>query len=529
MLNISEYDKELWRSARTKKNVYITFPELNITLDNSDIIKESLSLTESINSDTNLTFQGCIASKLKVTLKNFVRDVRNEYIEVYISTSDSARVPLFRGYVGDQSNATHEDITTTLTAYDPLKKAMDADVTTWYRNLPLPMTVKTFRDAFFTRVGLLHEQTNLVNDTLTINRSITDSTITGREIIRGICQLNGVFGQFGRDGIFHYHRLTASVEALYPAEDLYPADDLYPSEANAQERVFRSVYTRISYQPYHTKLISRVIIVDANGAQGGMAGDTTGDTFYIQDNKVAWGVNGNLACQGILNVVRNISFTPATIRAKGLPYLECGDIIMANTRINVVQSYITSRTLEGIQDLMDTFDSDSTQQRKAYRLSQATEISANEVRTETAQTTATTAQSTANTARSEASGAQSTANTARGEAQTAQGTANNAIQRVGAIEADYVKTASITAVNGRIDNLSATVATINNAYINRAQCQTIVSQSIQSYWAGLTQLSVSGNISCGSISQGGTTFTKKSHNVRLANGGTQQIIYLGFS
>ena len=139
------------------------------------------------------------------------------------------------------------------------------------------------------------------------------------------------------------------------------------------------------------------------------------------------------------------------------------------------------------------------------------------------------AQSTASTARSEAGTAQSTANTARGEASNAQNTANNAVQRVGVIEADYVRTASITAVNGRIDNLSATVATINNAYITRAQCQTIVSQSIQSYWAGLTQLSVSGNISCGSISQGGTTFTKKSHNVRLANGGTQQIIYLGFA
>ena len=366
MLNITDAEKELWRSARVKKNVYITFPELNISLDNSDIVKDSLELTESINSDTNLVFQGCIASKLKVTLRDFVTDVRNKYMEVTMSLgtgqNETTPMPIFRGYVGDQSNATHEDIKTKLTVYDPLKKAMDADVTTWYRNLSFPMTLKAFRNAFFTRVGLTQENANLVNDTLTINRSIDESNISGREIIRGICQLNGVFGQFGRDGIFHYRKLTASIEAVYPAEDLYPADDLYPSEANAQERVFKSTYTKISYQPYHTKLISRVIIVDANGAQGGTAGDTTGDTFYVQDNKVAWGVNGNQACQGILDVVKNISFTPATITAKGLPYLECGDIIMANTRINVVQSYITSRTLSGVQDLMDTFDSDSTQQ-----------------------------------------------------------------------------------------------------------------------------------------------------------------------
>ena len=529
MLNIPEEDKELWRSAQLKKEVTINLPDLDIELTNSDIYEESLELVESIESDTNLTFRGCIASKFKVSLINFITDVRDQYLEVTISTGESDPIPLFSGYVADQSNANHEDFITTLTCYDPLKKALDTDVYSWYNSLVFPMTVKALRDSFFLQFGIIQDSSNLANDTLTINKSIDDTSILGRDIIKWICQLNGVFGQFGRDKIFHYHRLTASVEAVYPAEDLYPADDLYPTEANAQERVYKAVYNSISYQPYHTTLISKVVIINKNGAIHGSSGDTTGDTFWIADNKLAWGVTGNVAAQAILGVVKNISFTPAKIKAKGLPYLECGDIIVSNTRINVVQSYITSRTLSGIQALFDEFDSDSKQQRDAYKLSQATEISANDSKATTAQSTASTAQSTANTARSEASTAQGTANTARGEAQNAQGTANNAIQRVGAIEADYVKTASITAVNGRIDNLSATVAVINNAYITRAQCQTIVSQSIQSYWAGLTQLSVSGNISCGSISQGGTTFTKKSHTVRLANGGTQQIIYLGFA
>lgn len=531
MINISEHDKELWRSGNVKKHLIINFPELNITLTNSDIVIESMELVESIESDSNLSFMGCIASKFKITFINLVQDVRNRYMEVGISCgtiSDmSDVVPLFKGYVYDQTNATQEDFETTITAYDPLKKMLDADVTNWYNGLTFPITIRNFRDLFFAHFNILQDSGNLVNDTLTINKTIDDAYISGSDIIRWLCQLNGSFGQFGRDGKFHYRRLMPSVEALYPAEDLYPADDLYPSEANAQERVYKATYNKINYQPYHTKVISKVIIVNQNGAQGGAYGDNTSDTLYIADNKLAWGVTGNIACRNILDVVKNLSFTPATIVAKGLPYLECGDIIVSNTRINVVQSYITTRTLDGIQGLSDTFDSESKQQRKAYKLSQATEISANDSKANTAQSTASTAQSTANTARSEASTAQGTANTARGEAQNAQGTANNAIQRVGAIEADYVKTASITAVNGRIDNLSATVATINRLYVTSAQANTIASNAITAKLGTLQALAVSGRVTASSFGIGGTTFTTKQWNVRLANGGTQIITYLG--
>ena len=157
-----------------------------------------------------------------------------------------------------------------------------------------------------------------------------------------------------------------------------------------------------------------------------------------------------------------------------------------------------------------------------------TAIAVNEASTSTAQSTAESAQSSASAAQSSANAAQGTANTARGEAQNAQGTANNAIQRVGAIEADYVKTASISAVNGRIDNLSSTVATINRLYVNSAQCNTIASNAITTKLATLQALAVSGRITASSFAIGATTFTTKQANVRLANGGTLLMTYLGF-
>ena len=310
----------------------------------------------------------------------------------------------------------------------------------------------------------------------------------------------------------------------------FPSAETFPAEPNANEQILKNSYMSVDYQPYDTMKVSKVVIIGQDGAIKGQNGNDTKDSFYIADNKLAWGlVNANLAATNILSEIMDVGFTPTKLQCKGLPYLECGDIILANTRINAISSYILERTLSGIQALTDSLVGDISEKRKPYQMTTQTAIAVNEASASTAQSTAESAQSSASAAQSSANTAQGTANTARGEAQNAQGTANNAIQRVGAIEADYVKTASISAVNGRIDNLSATVANIQNLYVKKAEVNTLVANAVNAKLATLQALAVSGNISAGSFSIGATTFTKQSCNVRLANGGTRQIVYLGFS
>ena len=95
------------------------------------------------------------------------------------------------------------------------------------------------------------------------------------------------------------------------------------------------------------------------------------------------------------------------------------------------------------------------------------------------------------------------------------------------LNAGFAKISDLNATNARIDSLSATVATINKAYITSATCQTIVSQSINSYFAGLSALIVKGNITCRSFTIDNVTMGKQQVNVRLANGGTKLMTYLG--
>lgn len=538
MINISDEEKALYKGV-VHKTVVITVPNRNITFTNTDLIKESVTLTERIETERNLSFKGCCASVFSFSVDSFVQDIRGEYIEATIQADEGTVIPLFCGYIETQSNRTFEDYQTDFTAYDPLINVLDRDVTAWYNSLTFPILVRNMRNSFFSLVGITQESAALVNDNQTLNKTIEDKVITGGDILRWLCQINGRFGLIGRDKKFHYVQLAQAIEGLYPSDDLYPADDLYPRESNASEEVLRSLYSAISYQPFHTDWISKVSIVGKNGAIQGTAGDNTGDEFYISDNKLAWGL-GNIAqaTQAILNEVRGARYTPADIDAKGLPYLECGDIIIANTRRNVITTYILERTLKGIQALTDAYGSDSDQNRPPYTPTVVTDVNANQLATSNAQNKADSAYSNAGTAQSRADSAYSYAGTADSHAGAAQTKANQAYELAATkvtanevntmiLNAGFARISDLNATNARIDSLSATVATINNAYITRATCQTIVSDSISSYFAGLSALIVQGNITCGSISMGGVTMEKQQRNFRMADGSTRLITYIG--
>lgn len=534
MLNITDAEKQLYRDDGVNKAVTISVPALNLTIDNDDLIKESVQLTERIETDKNLNFKGCNASVFSFKVSKFTTDIRGQYIEATIQADPNSLtpgevLPLFSGYVETQSNMNYEDYVCDITAYDPLQRILDLDVTAWYNALTFPITMKNLRDSFFTYVGMTQEDALLVNDNITLNNSVTDPTVTGALVLRSICQLNGRYGQYGRDKKFHYRRLGSISAGTFPGFNTYPDIELYPAEPNANEQILKNLYTSCEYQPYDTKKVTKVAIIGQDGAVKGEYGTTTGDTFYLSDNKLAWGVtNANLASQNILQEVKDISFTPATLNCKGLPYIECGDIVLANTRINAVTSYVLERTLNGIQALTDSFVGQIDEKRKPYTPTLATNVSANEVDTKTAQTSADNAQSTANSASNAASTAQSTADTAKANAKTAQDTADGAVTRISKIESDYVKTAQLTATNANITSLTATVTKIKNAYIDEATCKTIVANSMSSYFASINYLHVSGRISASSgFSIGASTYTSKQANVRLADGTTKLLMYLG--
>lgn len=464
MIKVSQDTKNAYKSDASHKEIVIRIPDANITLTNEDIVSESLELKEAIESSENLSFQGCISSSLKIEVFTLVDDtLEGMWIEADIKADNTETIPLFRGYISEVTNQTHEEYTAVIRAYDALYKINKTDVTSWYNSLTFPMTVQAFRNSFFQRVGVTQIADYLTNDGVTIQKTIEDKVIMGSKIVKAICQLNGRFGRISRTGRFEYVHLTEAAEALYPAEDLYPSEDIYPSDENAVDNVLKAHYTKIKFEHYRVASINKVQIVAKSGEIVATAGN--GDNvFTLKDNPLVWGLsqtNLNAVARNLYNTVQGLWYTPANVSCVGLPYVECGDFVLMTARLSIIRAYVLSRTLKGIQAITDAYKAPGDKNQPVYvpDLQAQTNANAQNITNE-ANTRQTQITNEANTRQSQINAEAS----ARQQAVAAEANARqNAINNEASIRANQVQ-----AVNVRCDNLVAKDAQIESVVATKA-------------------------------------------------------------
>ena len=379
MISVNDATKTAYKTSSTSKTVTITCASKNITLTNSDLVQESVELTEAIENGEELNFQGCIATQLKFSCAGLVTDIRGEYIEASIKAGNTTVIPLFKGYVDTQTNRTQEDAVTQITAYDVLYTKGQLDVTDWYNNLSFPRTLKSFRDAFFSYIGVTQQSITLVNDSLRINKVVTNNQITALDVMQAICQANGVYGQISRStGTLRYIEIQEVVRGLYPSETTYPSTTTYPARENAAITLEPQDYIKCNYEPFLVNYINKVTIIDFNGTRAGEYGNGT-NILSIHDNIVAQGCTApNTMAENIYSKVQYAQYIPSKVKTAGFPWVECGDIYLFNTSRTVVRAYVLNRELKGIQALFDEYESGGTQVRSLYKESTKTQTTANE-------------------------------------------------------------------------------------------------------------------------------------------------------
>lgn len=307
MISVNDETKNAYKSDASHKTLEVRIPAANITLTNEDILADSLELKEAIENSGNLSFQGCIASSFKIECFNLVDEtLEGKWIECDIKADDTQTIPLFRGYISEVTNATHEEFTTVIRAYDALYSINGKDVTSWYNSLTFPISIINFRNSFFNHVGVTQVADYLPNDGITIQKTIEDKVITGGKIIKAICQINGRYGRIGRTGKFEYVHLVEGVEALYPREDLYPADDIYPADENALDVVSKAFYSKIEFENYRVAPITKVQIIEKSGQIAATFGSGT-NIFTLKDNPLVWGLAANIrnaVAQNLYNTIQ---------------------------------------------------------------------------------------------------------------------------------------------------------------------------------------------------------------------------------
>ena len=354
-----KYDKfDLYMEESVDKQLQIEFDGGTIT--NKEIPSEQFSLTESLSSD-GLMFGSCEASEVRFRIYNVFTPLKDKWLTVTQVLDKDYDNPLQLGkYKVYSDKPTADRSYRDVVAYDSMFDIINADVASWYNSLTFPMQLKSFRDSFFDYFGIDQEEVALVNDAMTVEKTIEPSVLSGKDVLQSICQINGCFGHIGRDGKMQYVFLNAIIGGLYPSNDIYPADDLYPMQPNINV-LSKGLYVEPpTYEDYMVKPIDKLEIREKEGDIGVIVG--SGDNAYIvEDNFLVYGKSTDdltVIANNMLYVIDGLEYRPFDAVLVGNPCFEVGDIVRINTKHQIIDSYILQRTLSGVQCLRDDFSAE---------------------------------------------------------------------------------------------------------------------------------------------------------------------------
>lgn len=377
MIN-SNLKEKYWDSA-TDKQMVISVVGTNQKIDNSMLEIGTFALEESLCSESELKFGACEANCVKFTARNTAGNIIGKTISIEETIDGDSQNPMPYGVFKVASDVPTADRTKRqITAYDAMYDIINTDVKSWYAGLSFPMTLKQFRNSFFAHLGIAQVETSLVNDSMTVNKTIVatqtddssavteESAISGKTVVTAICEINGCFGNINREGKFEYIFLKAITSALYPAEDLFPSDNLFPSDANTESMTGH--YITFDYEDFQSKAITQLEIKTSEDNAGAIVG-TAGNNYSITGNFLVpdkTGAELEQIANNLLPIMAQAAYTPIkSCTTVGNPCLTLGEPIRFNTTREIVETYLLQRTLTGVQSKRDSISAQGTQTHSA--------------------------------------------------------------------------------------------------------------------------------------------------------------------
>lgn len=411
MIDYKYYD--LFDKSSVDKQLKIVCSDGTIlTNKNFSSTSSDFSLSESLCSDSKLSFGKCESSCLKIKIANTVNSLKGQTLQVTETLANKDDVPFKIGtYIVDEDTLTSDKKYRNITAYDRLYSISSMNVSDWYSKLfpskqvPLiryenvtkewtytgidgkeiteyyeelepityyqteyeSITLKAFRDSFFKYIGLTQQSTTLVNDDMKVSKSVDDIDLTAKDVLEAICEINGVFGKMSRDDVFTYVELKPFSRGLFPSKTLYPNKSLFPRKPGNVDtrRLEMGEYKTLQVGDTNFEQITKLQIRQSEDDIGYIAGDDTGITYIIQGNFLTYSSGTEelkTIANNALSKISKVIFNPVNITLQGNPCVETGDTIrIIDTNNNVYKSYVLQRTLTGIQMIMDSIISEGDQ------------------------------------------------------------------------------------------------------------------------------------------------------------------------
>ena len=375
---ISGKNKELYYTSSVDKQLNIEVVGTRIVIDNSMREQDTFTLAEALNDGSELKFGSCLPNQISFIAHDMPAGLVGKTLRPVETLEGNEDDPFTYGkYKIFSAVPTADRTKRQITAYDAMYDILNADVKAWYAGLSFPMALKQFRYSFFAYLGVEQEETTLVNDSMTVNKTLiasssedssvtAEATISGKTIIEAICEINGAFGNMNRAGKFEYVILPSITSALYPADDLYPRDDLFPSDANTESMTGH--YFTFDYEDFQSKAITQLEIRADDNTAGAIVGNP-GNTYVISGNFLVSDKTGaelEQIANNVLPIMAQAAYTPIkSCTTVGNPCLELGDPIRFNTSREIVETYLLQRTLTGVQSKRDSISAQGTQTHSA--------------------------------------------------------------------------------------------------------------------------------------------------------------------
>jgi hypothetical protein len=340
--------QDLFYRQNVNKQFVITTDDGTVTITNTELHQESFELTESLCSESELTFGACEAATVKFTISNIFTSLKDKWITVKIildGNSDNSFILGRYKVVSDKPTA--DRIKREIEAYDALYDVINADVVDWYNSI-LPttdtyITFKTFRDSFFAHFGIAQKEITLANDTMTVSRAVDTDELSGGQVLNAICEINGCLGHIGRSGQFEYVYL----------------DNTSPITID------KNHYTSADYQDYIVSQIDKLQIRQDENDIGAIVG-TGSNTYVIENNFLVYGKDAatlKTIATNIFDKIKGITYRPAEITSLGNPCIEVGDAVNLSSKYAEINTYVLERILKGIQALTDSYTAQGEQLR----------------------------------------------------------------------------------------------------------------------------------------------------------------------
>ena len=380
MLPIPDSEKTKWGSGQYLKELRIIFPDIQRVIYNDEIYGESMTLKESLfDGNGAINVSGCISSQFSIEIRHSLNAYVGQRIIAEIRIDGGAWRQLFSGYV-DSVETVRDRSYQKLSCYDVIQYKGSTNVISAYESLNDTFTVKQLRDAVFTYLRINQKTQTLPNDLAVLAKNTELTELAAIDVMRALCQINGMFGIINRDGQFEYRKLFFFYDKLpYPSDELFPASDLYPGEVSEDGHEYIDAYESVKYEEYEVEPITKVTVRDSSSDEQAAEYGTGTNNYLIEGNPLLSGAlysDKEFIAHNVYTTFAGLSFRPFDTNVIGRPYIEVGDAVSlyiydysSGEPVTVLLTFnILTRNLKGIQWLRDNYTANGAQYQPEVKI-----------------------------------------------------------------------------------------------------------------------------------------------------------------